>query len=185
MYLLGHVASAILIYFIYEQVSHTRNDQFKLLIAVGSMLPDFLDKPVGSLFFHSGRWLGHSLIFQLFVYLGLISLSKIQDNPTMFRKQSTVLFLGALLHLIGDSQSITATTILWPFFGPFPTGPSNGFLFGFTHVTTIIEEIAGFVIICSIGLYEQWPKKYWFLFGVVVILYLLLFVVIYAILVGF
>ena len=183
MYLLGHVGSAILVWFVYEQVSNTRNDKHKLLFAIGVMLPDFLDKPIGSLFFNSGRWLGHDMFFQLLVLIIFLVIDHLKFQ-NKFKNEIFILYFGAVLHLVGDSQSITKETLFWPLFGRFPVGNKNGFLHGFSNPITITQEILGFIIIILIGNYEDWPKKYWELVIGVILGYLSLFVIVYSLLVG-
>jgi len=175
MYLLGHVGSAILLYFLAEQYLGIKNYRNKLIIAFGSMLPDFIDKPIGSLIFHHGRWLGHSAIIQFLVFGILYLLDFKYSFYARFRADITLIYLGSIIHILGDMQSISLSTVFWPFLGPFPSYGSTAFLYGFTSLHTIITEVIGLMIICSIGYYERWERNYWLFTFTVIIGYVLIY----------
>ena len=113
MFLLGHVGSAIFVWFIWESYTGKKKDFNKLLFAIGSMLPDILDKSVGLFLFHSARWIGHSILFQLSFCLILLLIDKIIFN-SKYKSMLFVLLVGSILHVIGDLPSIKSNIIFWP-----------------------------------------------------------------------
>ncbi|MHA2033356.1 MAG: metal-dependent hydrolase, partial [Candidatus Kariarchaeaceae archaeon] len=79
MYLLGHVGITLICGYLYQKIRKEDFSQFTLYLGIGSMIPDFIDKPIGSLVFQTGRWLGHSFFFlSLLLILGLLILSSIE-----------------------------------------------------------------------------------------------------------
>ncbi len=95
------------------------NSQLDLLfLALGSMLPDIVDKPLGLLLFGSpnmGRTFAHTLLF--LIILAAISL-RLQNI------RSASLTWGVLVHLILDSMWSSPVTLLWPLLGGFPLAPN-------------------------------------------------------------
>jgi membrane-bound metal-dependent hydrolase YbcI (DUF457 family) len=83
-------------------------------LALGSMLPDIIDKPLGLIAFGSpsmGRTFAHTLLFLLL----LIGLS-IYTRDIRLKSMSW----GVLAHLALDSMWNSPVTILWPLLGDFP-----------------------------------------------------------------
>ncbi len=86
------------------------------LLAIGSLLPDIIDKPVGLFFFgetfSSGRIFSHTLLF--FVLLAGTGLY-------VYMKQGKTwlipLAFGTFIHLVLDQMWRTPQTLLWPLFG--------------------------------------------------------------------
>ena len=88
-----------------------------MFLALGSMLPDILDKPLGLLVFGSasmGRTFGHTLLF-------LIILAAISFHLQDIKMAS--LSWGVLVHLILDSMWSSPVILLWPLLGGFPSAP--------------------------------------------------------------
>jgi hypothetical protein len=83
-------------------------------LALGSMLPDIIDKPLGQLLYGSpamGRTFAHTLLFLLLIsglalYLRDVRLASMSG--------------GVLTHLILDSMWASPIILLWPLLGPFP-----------------------------------------------------------------
>lgn len=83
-------------------------------LALGSMLPDIIDKPLGLFIFGSmsmGRTFAHTLIFLLLLF----AISLIVRDLRAFS-----LTWGVFIHLILDSMWRSPQILLWPFLGPFP-----------------------------------------------------------------
>jgi hypothetical protein len=86
--------------------------------ALGSVLPDILDKPLGHIFLHgtldNGRLYAHSLLF-----LGVICLAGV----LLWKRRGSYLLLalaaGVLLHQLADTMYLDQIAWLWPLFGPF------------------------------------------------------------------
>ncbi len=88
------------------------------LLAVGSLLPDLIDKPIGSLLFveqfGTGRVYAHALAFPVVLLLGVMLLTR-RGDPR--RKALLGLPIGALLHLFLDGQWANPEGFWWPFLG--------------------------------------------------------------------
>lgn len=91
-------------------------------LALGSMLPDIIDKPLGKLIFArtlaNGRILGHTL---------LVSLSLALLGFYVYGKKRTPGLLacaaGSFCHLLEDRMWANTATFFWPLFGwSFPIG---------------------------------------------------------------
>jgi membrane-bound metal-dependent hydrolase YbcI (DUF457 family) len=88
-----------------------------LFLALGSMLPDIIDKPLGLLAFGSpnmGRTFAHTLLFLL--VLAAVSF-RLRDI------RSASLTWGVFVHLILDSMWSSPVILLWPLLGGFPDAP--------------------------------------------------------------
>lgn len=149
------------------------------------MLPDMIDKTIGSIFFESGRWLGHSIL----VLTTLFLLSSYISKGRKFHELSLVpitrsVYIGSIFHLIEDI-GISKVVVFWPLFGSFPSGNKGDFLQGFKDPFTVILEIIGLILIIIIGFNERWRRKSWFILVGMVILYLLIFLSTFALIVGF
>jgi len=110
MLLFAHVGLALATARLYSRLD-------LLFLALGSILPDIIDKPLGLLLFGSpnmGRTFAHTLLFLLI--LGAISL-RLRD----IRLAS--LTWGVFIHLILDSMWSSPVILLWPLLGGFPPAP--------------------------------------------------------------
>lgn len=121
-------------------------------IALGSMLPDIIDKPLGILVFGSasmGRTIAHTLLFLLlFVSLSLY----IRD----IRIRS--LCWGVFIHQILDSMWSSPKILLWPLLGSFPAVPLldtwsylDMLLHGLENPNILIPEISGLAYLIYLG----------------------------------
>jgi len=114
-----------------SQVVQTPNDfpshkaaWFTLLVSyvdirfllVGSLLPDFIDKPIGILFlretFSNGRIFCHTLLFLILVTVAGLYFYR-RHNKTWLLTFS----FGTLTHLIFDQMWRIPQTLLWPLLG--------------------------------------------------------------------
>ena len=83
-------------------------------LALGSMLPDIIDKPMGWVIFgtpNNGRIFAHTLLFLLLVaalafYLHSIAMASLAG--------------GTFIHLVLDSMWVSPVILLWPILGGFP-----------------------------------------------------------------
>ena len=94
------------------------------IVGLGAILPDLLDKPIGSLafagYFGTGRIYGHTLLFAALVLSGVLVLTQ---RGTPARTQWMALPIGTFLHLILDVPP-HSVTLFWPVLGfTFPPGP--------------------------------------------------------------
>ncbi|OLS25432.1 MAG: hypothetical protein HeimC2_18880 [Candidatus Heimdallarchaeota archaeon LC_2] len=186
MYLLGHVGLTIFLLFAFQKILKTDYSKFFVFAGLGSMLPDIIDKPIGSILFGTGRWFGHSLIFLTLIFAIPFFLLKEQKYREMKIKNIlTVLYIGSLAHLIEDGRGLSRNVILWPFHGSIPNGSQGDFLHGFEDTFTVFFEILGALLLVIIGLSEKWDIKQWRLLLLMMISYLLLFFITYLLIVGF
>jgi membrane-bound metal-dependent hydrolase YbcI (DUF457 family) len=113
-------------------------------LALGSMLPDIIDKPLGLIVFGSpsmGRTFAHTLLF-------LVILAALCFYSQDFRLLS--LTGGVLIHLSLDFMWNSPQTLLWPLLGPFPSAPLLDtmtflqlLLSGLKNPGILIPEVAG------------------------------------------
>ncbi|VVB70270.1 LexA-binding, inner membrane-associated putative hydrolase [uncultured archaeon] len=83
-------------------------------LALGSLLPDIIDKPLGIILFGTptmGRTFAHTLLF-------LSILAALSFYLRDIRLYS--LTWGVLAHLVLDQIWLSPVTLLWPLLGPFP-----------------------------------------------------------------
>ncbi|RQW81157.1 MAG: metal-dependent hydrolase [Methanothrix sp.] len=83
-------------------------------LAIGSMLPDIIDKPLGTILFGTpgmGRIFAHTLLF-LFVIAAL----------AVFLRDIRLVSLcgGVFIHLALDTMWNSPVILFWPLLGPFP-----------------------------------------------------------------
>ncbi|MEI6105271.1 MAG: metal-dependent hydrolase [Methanothrix sp.] len=113
-------------------------------LALGSMLPDIIDKPLGIIAFGSpsmGRIFAHTLLF-----LVILSALCVYSQDIRFIS----LTWGVLIHLSLDFMWNSPETLLWPLLGPFPSVPLLNtmsylemLLSGLKNPGILIPEIAG------------------------------------------
>jgi len=119
---------------------------FLSALAIGSMLPDIIDKPLGLIIFGSmgmGRTFAHTLLF--LAILAALSL-RLRD------RRAAALTLGVLVHLLLDGMWASPQTLLWPLLGPFPaaelmdtTSYIEMLLSGLRDPGILLPELAGLV----------------------------------------
>lgn len=94
------------------------------LLAVGALLPDLVDLPLGTLLladsYSSGELWAHTLAAPT-VYMSLVLLATRRGRR---RRGLMALGVGWLFHLLLDGMWTDATTFFWPLFGDFPPGPT-------------------------------------------------------------
>ena len=122
------------------------------LVAVGSMLPDIIDKPLGGIILHeslgNGRIYAHTLVFLL-----LIVAAALLFLYTFRWPGGLVLAGGALFHHVLDGMWLYPGTWLWPLYGwGFPPGEPEVWLQLwltnlFTDPAVFVPEIAGGLVI--------------------------------------
>jgi inner membrane protein len=86
------------------------------LILVGSLLPDIIDKPVGTFlfpeFFGANRIFCHTLLFLVIISSAAVYLFKRQGQTWLI-----ALSFGTFVHLILDQMWLAPRTLLWPAYG--------------------------------------------------------------------
>lgn len=154
------------------------------------MLPDLIDKTIGSMIFGIGRWIGHSLLFLTLMAVIVSSILKYQKNTAWVDRYPSqrwvlLIYIGSLAHLLLDLPGINHVVVFWPFFGPFPDGSREGFLLGYRSARTMLTEVIGLGFLVYIGINEKWEKIKWYGLGLLLTSYIVLFLILFALLVGF
>jgi membrane-bound metal-dependent hydrolase YbcI (DUF457 family) len=186
VYLLGHIGFFLFGNYLYEKYRGILGNRHKLLLSIGAMIPDFIDKPIGALLLSTGRWLGHSIFFLSCAAVVALFIAR-WKRP---KKQSIItsillLYLGSLVHLLLDLPGLSKTVAFYPFLGSIPSQTREGFLLGFHSMYIILTEILGFGLIVVIGIDEAWGKKTWQILFLLVVTYLFSFIIMYSIFVGY
>jgi len=120
-------------------------------LAVGALLPDIIDKPLGLLIYGSmghGRIFAHTLLF----------LSILTATSLALRDQRAAsLSIGVLSHLLLDTIWLSPAILLWPLLGPFPPADSldtlsyiEMLLMGLRDPEILLPECAGFIYLIYI-----------------------------------
>ncbi len=118
--ILGHITNTYMLYSLSGK--KVRRMVFLPLLFFGALLPDIGDKGLHYIVTASypGRGLLHSVvILSALLLILVISLKK-------YKTVWLTIYLGALLHIAQDWSS--ATTALWPFYGPWEIGDSETIL---------------------------------------------------------
>jgi hypothetical protein len=187
MYLLGHIGSALICYIMISYIFENDNWDHKrnqILISIGAILPDLLDKPIGALIFGIGRWIGHSILFQLTFYI-IVKIVVQKYKPSFYKKYDIeILLTGAIIHLIGDLPGLPLETIFWPMLGGFEISGNSSFLLGYQNIETIITEIGGVLVITILGITQKWRINSWKIVFVLIAFYELLFLMLYTFFIG-
>ncbi|HWQ18460.1 MAG TPA: metal-dependent hydrolase [Methanotrichaceae archaeon] len=126
------------------------------LVALGSLLPDIIDKPLGYLVFGTpgmGRTIAHTLLFLI-----CLATMAILFN----RRELCSLSGGVLAHLILDSMWKSPVTLLWPLLGRFPIVQNIGtidYLAGLMHALydpyVSVPEVLGLAYL----VYFCWSRR--------------------------
>lgn len=168
MLLFGHIGVTLGIFFgLAILVPRLKTIINPIYLAIGTLLPDLIDKPLGMIIFGSilstGRMVGHTLLFSLTLLLiGLYLYDKKREIIVL------TLATGSFFHLIEDQMWGSPRTLFWPFFGfSFPKYERDN---GIEYLLTLfkesftphfsrayIPEILGMVVIILLALH--WLKN--------------------------
>lgn len=87
-------------------------------VLVGSILPDIIDKPIGSVLFNetfeTHRLFAHSLVFPVAALALALAVAR---RDTALRRGLIGLVIGVFVHLLLDAAWATPEAFWWPFFG--------------------------------------------------------------------
>ena len=156
MIFFGHLGLTTAAFKGYNIIEEERVIDYRMVL-VGSILPDIIDKPIGSYLFkstfHNSRIFAHTFLFTfLLLFLGTILLLK--------KKNNKLLTLGAATgaHLVLDSMWLYKGILFWPFFGwKFPERANGNWAMDsfqklFSDPNYFVPEIIGFIIIAFLFL---------------------------------
>jgi inner membrane protein len=128
------------------------------LVIVGSMLPDIIDKPIGTAIFahtfENGRIFAHTLLFGVVLLVAGLYLYYHREWVGLL-----VVALCSMFHLVLDQMWREPRTLLWPFMGwAFPRYDVSDWLSRAidelqTDPITYVPEIIGTIIVVSLLIY--------------------------------
>ena len=120
------------------------------VVAVASLLPDIIDKPIGRLLFRerfdSGRLFAHTLLVNVALFCVLFFMRG------RIKRTFVLVPISSLLHLAEDAMWSSPTTFWWPLFGTtFPGDPVEGGLLAFLNPLhsseAMIQEAIGAIVL--------------------------------------
>lgn len=99
------------------------------VLAFGAVLPDLIDKPIGSIlftdYFDTGRIYAHTLLFAVVLLFGVMALTR---RGSATRKRWMALPIGVFFHLLLD-MPLDSETLWWPVLGlEFPSFAKGAFI---------------------------------------------------------
>lgn len=159
MLFLGHLVIGLIIGFILFEIFHART--IIIFCAIGSVLPDLVDKVLGRIIFSStldnGRIFFHSLsIVLLFVLVGLIVWYYYRSFSFL------VVGFGVLLHQIVDMMWTSPVSWYYPFLGPYPADFTPDYFQRalFAELTSVSEWIFfAAIVVVTFVLYRNQTLK--------------------------
>jgi hypothetical protein len=187
MYLLVHMTGALTTGLGVDKL-RKKNIQWEnkyLILLLASMIPDIVDKSIGAFVFKTGRWIGHSLIFIVVITLGYYFLAYKRENR---KEESQMIALGGIMHLLLDLPGISLDLVLifWPVFGwIIPEGRTEAFLEGGVTPLVIGTELLALLIILFYAKKLHFDKKKYIIIGAGVLSYIAVYLVSFALLIGF
>ncbi len=145
MLIFGHLGLTLALAYLARKVYPHLNPSLAF-VALGSLLPDIIDKPLGYLIFGdmgTGRIFAHTLLF--FIVLATIA-------AALRSREFASLAGGVFAHLIEDSMWKMPAVLFWPLLGSFPVNPPQGvlsyiqmLLTGLQNPAVLVPEVLGFV----------------------------------------
>lgn len=154
MLFLGHLVIGLIAGFILYEIFHDQN--VIIFCALGSVLPDIVDKPLGHIFLNSvldnGKIYFHSLIiFLLFVITGILVWKYYRSSSFLY------VALGIIIHQIVDLMWNRPVNWYFPFLGPYQVEVHRDYvaqvlISELTSFTEWIFFIAILVIILAAGI---------------------------------
>jgi hypothetical protein len=146
MLFMGHLVIGLIIGFILYEFFHGRT--IIVFVAIGSILPDIIDKPLGHIIFGSildnGKIFFHSLIIVLLFFItGLIVWRLYKSNSFIF------IAVGLFLHQLVDMMWKSPVNWYYPFLGPYPAEPHTDYLLNalVAELTSVTEWIFFFALL--------------------------------------
>ena len=102
------------------------------MVAVASLLPDLIDKPIGRLVlrerFETGRLFGHTLLLHVLLFCVLFFVRG------RLKRTLVLVPVSSVIHLALDGAFLDPEVFWWPLFGArFPADPVPGGTFAFLY----------------------------------------------------
>lgn len=162
MFILGHLGITVGIFALARKLPGLSAIPMDLrLVALGAMLPDLIDKPLGQIILAdhigNGRMIAHTLLFCILLFAAGLYIYRGRQHTGML-----VISAASFLHLLEDSLWNTPETLFWPLLGTgFPNNtPQIGFAEFFLDILrtsytpasshVFISEVIGLVFIMGI-----------------------------------
>ena len=139
MLLFAHIGITIGIFFIIGLLVPSLKPDIKYrYVALGSLLPDIIDKPIGRFILAdsiaNGRIFAHTLIFLLILVMFSLYIYRTKKDKNML-----IISGASFFHLIEDQMWKHTDTLFWPLFGwDFPYSPSYGV--GFSYLLQMLGK---------------------------------------------
>jgi hypothetical protein len=116
MLLFGHIGITLGIFLVFTFFIPQLKIIDPIYLILGSLLPDLIDKTLGTIIFPStianGRTIAHTLLFSLTLFLtGLYVYDKTGDVKVL------TLASGSIFHLLEDQMWTSRRTLFWPLLG--------------------------------------------------------------------
>jgi hypothetical protein len=149
MLFMGHLVIGLIIGFILYEFFHDWT--IIVFVAIGSVLPDVIDKPLGYIIFSStlndGKIFFHGFIIVILFFLtGLLVWRWYKSYSFIF------IAVGVLLHQIVDMMWTQPVNWYYPFFGPYPIeAHTDYFLNALVAELTSVTEWIFFVALLAIA----------------------------------
>jgi membrane-bound metal-dependent hydrolase YbcI (DUF457 family) len=147
-----HLFTGIVIGLLLGDILHDR--RWVIPFALGAVLPDLIDKPIGNLFFSgvfgNGRIFMHSLPFFFLLLIMGIVVWKYWAHPAVL-----AVALGILSHQVLDLMWQDPTDWFFPFLGPFHFSRGDDYAFALFQydVSSLSEWILIAVIVTAVVLW--------------------------------
>ena len=157
MLFMGHLVIGLIIGFILYEFFHDRT--ISVFVAIGSVLPVIIDKPLGHIIFGStldnGKIFFHSLIIVLLFFItGLIVWRLYKSHSFIF------VAVGVFLHQIVDMMWTQPVNWYYPFFGQYQAeAHADYFLNAIIAELTSVTEWIFFVALLAIAFLLYINKK--------------------------
>nr|WP_319375670.1 metal-dependent hydrolase [uncultured Methanoregula sp.] len=125
MFFFFHLLTGIIIGFLIADLLNDR--RWVLPCAIGSILPDLIDKPLGLVIFPTtigdGRIFTHTLLIAIIILaLGIFFWKRMQDPSVL------ALGIGLFSHQVLDMMWIMPSNWYYPFLGPFKGGLADNYI---------------------------------------------------------
>ncbi len=120
------------------------------VVAIASLLPDLIDKPIGRVLFRaryeSGRIYAHTLLLNVALFCVLFFMRG------RAKRRFALIPISSLLHLAEDGVWSHPKTFWWPLFGSnFPRDPVSGGTWAFLDPTryggALVQEAVGLAVL--------------------------------------